>query len=130
MLSGVLGDRRALLLLALLAAAALVLLVGRGGPGGDQAKAGLIVPCVNYPDIPAPPAKPTNGNGRDQRHPVIFVGNNWDGTADIISTRRRSFRKLARINIVPDYRERILEICANPVDLCLLYTSPSPRDRS
>ena len=117
MLSAIAKRHRVLMLLALAGIAGLVLLAGSDGSGGSEAKAGLIVPCLTYPDIPAPPAKPTTGGGRDRRHPVIFVGNNWDGTADIVSTRKRSFRKLARINIVPDYRERILEICTNPVDL-------------
>jgi len=47
----------------------------------------------------------------------MFVGNNWEGTADVISTRGRKFRTLARINIVPDYTERVAEICLNPIDL-------------
>jgi hypothetical protein len=31
---------------------------------------------------------------------VLYVGNNWDGTADVIDVR--SFTRLARINIIPD----------------------------
>ena len=87
------------------------------GPGTDRASAGIIVPCVSYPEIPAPDAKPPKPNSRPGKQPVIFVGNNWDGTADIISARGRKFRKITKLNIVPDYRERILEICTNPVDL-------------
>ena len=46
---------------------------------------------------------------------VMFVGNNWDGTADVVDPRRRSgFRNLARINIIPDEQERMLEIATNP----------------
>ena len=34
---------------------------------------------------------------------VVFVGNNWDGTADVIDPHR-NFRRVARINIIPDIR--------------------------
>jgi YVTN family beta-propeller protein len=44
---------------------------------------------------------------------VLYVGNNWDGTADVIQPRR--FRRLARINIIPDIAERMAEIQADPV---------------
>ena len=44
---------------------------------------------------------------------VLYVGNNWAGTADVIDPR--TFRKLARpINIVPDKEEREREILADP----------------
>ena len=43
---------------------------------------------------------------------VLFVGNNWDGTADVVQPRR--FRRLARINIIPDIDERMREIQSDP----------------
>jgi hypothetical protein len=43
---------------------------------------------------------------------VLFVGNNWDGTADVIQPRK--FRRLARINIIPDIDERMEEIQSDP----------------
>jgi YVTN family beta-propeller protein len=46
------------------------------------------------------------------RH-VVFVGNNWDGTADVIYPRAH-YRRVARINIVPDLDQRMLEIATNP----------------
>jgi YVTN family beta-propeller protein len=46
------------------------------------------------------------------RH-VVFVGNNWDGTADVIYPRAH-YKRVARINIVPDLAERMLEIYTNP----------------
>jgi len=52
---------------------------------------------------------------RPLRH-VYFVGNNWDGTADVIYPRAH-FKRIARINIIPDINERMLEIYANPVRL-------------
>jgi YVTN family beta-propeller protein len=47
---------------------------------------------------------------------VVFVGNNWDGTADVIDPHR-NFRRVARINIIPDIRKRLFEIYTNPVRL-------------
>jgi hypothetical protein len=44
---------------------------------------------------------------------VLTVGNNWDGTADLVDPRR--FTRLTRINIVPDLAERMAEIQADPV---------------
>ena len=43
---------------------------------------------------------------------VLYVGNNWDGTADVVQPRK--FRRLARINIIPDIDERMAEIQSNP----------------
>jgi YVTN family beta-propeller protein len=47
---------------------------------------------------------------------VVFVGNNWDGTADVIDPHQ-NYRRVTRINIVPDLQERLLEIYTNPVRL-------------
>jgi hypothetical protein len=46
---------------------------------------------------------------------VVFVGNNWDGTADLLAPR--TFRRLARVNVIPDYDERMAEIAADPYRL-------------
>ena len=43
---------------------------------------------------------------------VLYVGNNWDGTADVIAPRK--FKRIARINIIPDLQKRLAEIQANP----------------
>ena len=43
---------------------------------------------------------------------VVFVGNNWAGTADILAPG--SFEKLGTINIIPDKDERMQEIATNP----------------
>lgn len=47
---------------------------------------------------------------------VLFVGNNWDGTADVIAPDR-GFARIGRINIIPDIDERMLEIVTDPVRL-------------
>ena len=62
----------------------------------------------------AEPAKPAPVD-RTTRS-VIFVGNNWEGTADVIQPYG-DFHRIARLNIIPDYDERMAEIATNPVDL-------------
>ena len=54
----------------------------------------------------------------------MFVGNNWDGTADVVAPRSK-FRRLARINIIPDIDERMAEMLTDPVRLG--YSSRSGR---
>lgn len=43
---------------------------------------------------------------------VLVVGNNWDGTADIVDPHAHEV--LTRLNIVPDLAERMAEIAADP----------------
>jgi WD40 repeat protein len=64
----------------------------------------------------APPASATH-HGKDPktRH-ALFVGNNWEGTADVLLPRG-DFRRLDRINIIPDFDERMQEITLDPVRL-------------
>ncbi|MFJ8048570.1 YncE family protein [Streptomyces luteogriseus] len=45
---------------------------------------------------------------------VLFVGNNWDGTADVIRSSG-DFAKIGRINVVPDKDERMAAINADPI---------------
>ncbi|MCU7725012.1 YncE family protein [Actinoplanes sp. KI2] len=47
---------------------------------------------------------------------VMFVGNNWDGTVDVIHSSG-DFAKIGRINVVPDKTQRLLEIYLNPIKL-------------
>jgi hypothetical protein len=47
---------------------------------------------------------------------VMFVGNNWEGTADVIQSRG-SFARIARVNIIPDKDQRLTEIYLNPIKL-------------
>ncbi|WP_211242755.1 YncE family protein [Sinimarinibacterium sp. CAU 1509] len=57
----------------------------------------------------------TAGSTAGGKVEVLLVGNNWDGTADIISVP--GYQNLKRINIVPDLEERKAEIYLNPVRL-------------
>ncbi|MFF7857272.1 YncE family protein [Streptomyces sp. NPDC007904] len=45
---------------------------------------------------------------------VLFVGNNWDGTADVIESGG-DFARIGRIDVVPDKDERMAEINADPI---------------
>jgi DNA-binding beta-propeller fold protein YncE len=54
-------------------------------------------------------ATPPRSDTRD----VLFVANNWDGTADLVDPH--TFRRLARIDIIPDKAERLAEILRDPV---------------
>ncbi|HET6830300.1 MAG TPA: hypothetical protein VFH44_03020 [Solirubrobacterales bacterium] len=44
---------------------------------------------------------------------VLVVSNNWAGTADLVDPR--TFKRLERINVIPDAEERIAEIHADPM---------------
>jgi hypothetical protein len=55
---------------------------------------------------------------------VVFVGNNWEGTADVLRFRppdapgeNGKFTRIARLNIIPDKAEREFEIFTNPARL-------------
>ncbi|MER7194554.1 YncE family protein [Streptomyces flaveolus] len=45
---------------------------------------------------------------------VMFVGNNWDGTADVIRSTG-DFARIGRIGVVPDKAQRMAEINADPI---------------
>jgi len=45
---------------------------------------------------------------------VMFVGNNWDGTADVIHSSG-TYGKIGSVNVVPDKTERMAEINADPI---------------
>jgi DNA-binding beta-propeller fold protein YncE len=43
---------------------------------------------------------------------VMFVGNNWEGTATVVDAR--THRRIRTIDVIPDKRERMLEILTRP----------------
>jgi DNA-binding beta-propeller fold protein YncE len=49
---------------------------------------------------------------RTKSQDVLVVSNNWDGTADFVNPK--TFKRIARLNIIPDKAEREAEIAANP----------------
>jgi YVTN family beta-propeller protein len=60
---------------------------------------GLVAPATAAPAAP-------------ETRDVLYVGNNWDGTADVVDPY--TFQHLARINIIPDINERMAEIQSDP----------------
>lgn len=63
--------------------------------------------------VGAAPAGATEQQQRvgDARN-VVFVGNNWEGTVDLLAPG--DFQRLGRINMIPDQDERMAEIATNP----------------
>src|SRR5215217_1257923 len=49
---------------------------------------------------------------RKRTRPILTVGNNWAGTADLVDPKRMV--RLARLNIIPDYEQRMAEIRSDP----------------
>ncbi|MET9962008.1 YncE family protein [Streptomyces sp. NPDC006326] len=47
---------------------------------------------------------------------VLFVGNNWEGTADVLASTG-DLSRIGRINVISDKEERLREIYLNPVKL-------------
>ncbi len=58
--------------------------------------------------LPAAPAAAQRPGTRD----VLVVSNNWAGTADLVDPR--TFRRLKRIDVVPDRAQRVAEILTDP----------------
>ncbi|MGW1013468.1 YncE family protein [Streptomyces termitum] len=83
--------------------------------GTFAASLALLAPAV-LPAAAAPaPAAPATAAGEALRE-VMFVGNNWDGTADVIASRG-DFRRIGRVNVIPDKEERLRAIYLDPVKL-------------
>lgn len=59
-------------------------------------------PADSKPSVPEP--GPTRA--------AILVGNNWEGTADLVDAR--TFERIKRIDVVPDKAERLAEISKSP----------------
>ncbi|MGW4508799.1 YncE family protein [Streptomyces sp. NPDC004436] len=76
-----------------------------------------LTPAPAAPALPAAPPAPASsaapaGNLRE----VLFVGNNWEGTADVLASTG-DLAKVGRIDMIPDKAERLWEIYLNPVKL-------------
>ncbi|MER5748778.1 YncE family protein [Streptomyces sp. NPDC002088] len=64
--------------------------------------------------VTAPATAATADNSAAALREVLFVGNNWDGTADVIKSTG-DFAKIGRINVIPDKDARMAEINADPI---------------
>ncbi|MER5209784.1 YncE family protein [Streptomyces sp. NPDC002838] len=72
--------------------------------------AAALVLTVSVPATAATAAQDSSAALRE----VMFVGNNWDGTADVIKSTG-DFAKVGRINVIPDKDKRMAEINADPI---------------
>ncbi|MEV6212442.1 YncE family protein [Kitasatospora sp. NPDC051914] len=61
-------------------------------------------------------APQTAAAGASGLREVLFVGNNWDGTADVVESSG-ALARIGRIDVVPDKGQRLAEIYLNPVKL-------------
>jgi DNA-binding beta-propeller fold protein YncE len=66
------------------------------------------VPLLLVPAVPASAAPALRE--------VLWVANNWDGTADALASTG-DFARIGRIDVVPDKHQRLLEIYLNPIRL-------------
>jgi DNA-binding beta-propeller fold protein YncE len=62
----------------------------------------------------AAPATAVTADSSAALREVLFVGNNWDGTATVLKSSG-GFAKVGEINVVPDKAQRIAEINADPI---------------
>ncbi|MFE2285311.1 YncE family protein [Streptomyces sp. NPDC059443] len=74
--------------------------------------AALIAAALVTGPVPAAGAEAAGPGLRE----VLFVGNNWEGTADVLASTG-DLAKVGRINVIPDKEERLREIYLNPVKL-------------
>ncbi|MEV4520462.1 YncE family protein [Micromonospora tulbaghiae] len=86
-------------------------------PSRSRRRAGLAVLAALALVAPAPlVTAPAPAAAAVALQEVMFVGNNWDGTADVIRSRG-DYAKLGRINVIPDRAARLREIYLNPIKL-------------
>ena len=86
-------------------------------PSRTRRRAGLAVLAALALVAPAPlVTAPAPAAAAAALQEVMFVGNNWDGTADVIRSRG-DYAKLGRINVIPDRAARLREIYLNPIKL-------------
>ena len=72
----------------------------------------LVVPLAPAAEARVPADATERKAGSAEVRRAVFVGNNWDGTADVLAPG--SFRRLGRINVIPDRDARMQEIASNP----------------
>ena len=58
------------------------------------------------------PASSAQAAAKSPTRDVLVVSNNWAGTADVVDPH--TFKRLKRLNVVPDREERIAEIATDP----------------
>jgi DNA-binding beta-propeller fold protein YncE len=81
-------------------------------PGRAAIAWGAALAVLALVTLAAPAADAAKKRRGPLRH-AVFVGNNWDGTADVLLPKRR-YKRVARINVIPDIEERMQEIATDP----------------
>ena len=107
--------RRLLAALAALTVGVTPALIGAVPALGGVAPLGGIAPAFGGAapaEAVPPPARVAPAGLRE----VMFVGNNWDGTADVLRSSG-DYARLGRINVIPDKTKRLAEIYLNPIRL-------------
>jgi DNA-binding beta-propeller fold protein YncE len=77
--------------------------------------AGALVAILVAAVLAGPAAPAATGQPTDLRQ-VLFVGNNWDGTVDVV-TPDGQLTPVGSINVIPDRTQRMIEIYLNPIRL-------------
>jgi 6-phosphogluconolactonase (cycloisomerase 2 family) len=85
----------------------------KGHPG--HRLAALAATCIAAAALAAAPAALAKRAAMETTREVLVASNNWDGTADFIDPH--TFKRLMRLNIVPDRDQRMMEIYTDPVAL-------------
>jgi DNA-binding beta-propeller fold protein YncE len=90
-----------------------------------RSRRGIALAVVALAAVLILPASPAAARGAPApsgvRH-VVFVGNNWDGTADVLYPRAH-YKRVARINVIPDLQQRLLDIYTHPDKLAYFLAS-------
>jgi DNA-binding beta-propeller fold protein YncE len=77
----------------------------------------LVIAAVALAVVAAVPASAAEPAGKKRGlHEMVFVGSNWAGTVDVLDPEN-DFKRVARINVIPDIEERMAEILTDPVRL-------------
>jgi hypothetical protein len=80
----------------------------------NRTKTSLVAVVVLVCALFAAPAAGAAGQKGSGLQEVIFAGSNWEGTVEVIE-KRAPFRRIAKIDVVPDIDQRMAEIFLNPV---------------
>ena len=87
--------------------------IARGSRRRGGACALALTAAIAAAGLLAPSASAGRNGDSPKTKNVLFVGNNWDGTADVLYSRG-SFARIDRLNIIPDLSERMAEIMLDP----------------
>jgi DNA-binding beta-propeller fold protein YncE len=71
-----------------------------------------VPPNISEPVDPAPTTPGDIDEYPEGLRPAVFVGNNWDGTIDVIDGS--TYEVLGRVNGIPDRQERMEELWSDP----------------